>query len=397
MPHLASAQTCTGCSACFNICPKKAISMIPNTKGFLMPNVDGNKCVECKLCEKVCPIINGKNLKNPETEKVYAFWDNKTRTQSSSGGAFSAIARWIFDRDGIVFGAAWINGFECGHIACNSMNELHRLRGSKYVQSDIRKTYVEARNILTEGQYVLFSGTPCQIGGLKSYLGKTFEKLITVEIVCHGVPSNYLFNNYIKKLKKENKSFKNASSFEFRRLNNWGFSPTLILSNHRQKLLTGVENLYMKAFEKAAIFRESCYDCRFNGLKRVSDITIADFWGIGKQDIPFHHDVSQGVSLVMANTLLGKEIINNLKDCFIEERPMKEATNSNHNILSSSLRHPLRDSIIDSFNSPKTTLAEINGKYQLIGSGIVSKLLTLLVKLHLFWPIKSIINKIRSL
>lgn len=260
MPILATPQTCTGCSACANICSHDAISINPDKTGFLMPHVDENKCVECKLCEKACPIVNNVNLKYPEVTDVYACWDNRTRTESSSGGAFSAIARWIRERGGVVFGAAWQDGFKCGHIECNESDDISALRGSKYLQSDIKRTFIETRNRLREGKYVLFTGTPCQIAGLKSFLITPYEKLITVDIVCHGVPSNKLFLSYINKLKNEYGEYASADGFEFRNRRSWGIAPAPTRKNCRLKPLTGISNLYMAAFGKAAIFRESCYD-----------------------------------------------------------------------------------------------------------------------------------------
>ena len=165
MPVLATKQTCTGCSSCSNICPHNAISIYPDEQGFLIPRIDTDKCVECKLCEKVCPIINGKNLRHSNVNCAYAFWDNKTRTESSSGGAFSAIARWVLDKNGIIFGAAWQDGFNCIHIGCNTEDEVSRLRGSKYLQSDIRSTYVEAREALKNGSrqpaHTPYAKIPC--------------------------------------------------------------------------------------------------------------------------------------------------------------------------------------------------------------------------------------------
>lgn len=397
MPTLATPKDCTGCSACYNICPHNAITISSNMEGFLMPDIDYNKCVECRLCEKACPIVNQINLKYPEAEDAYAFWDNETRTKSSSGGAFSAIARWVIDNGGVVFGAAWTkDGFHCQHKMCTNADELADLRGSKYLQSDIQKTFCAAREALRNGNYVLFTGTPCQIAGLRSFLIKPYDRLITVDIVCHGVPSNTLFFNYIKKLITEYPKYRNASGFHFRNLQGWGISPSLKISKKRE-VLTGIPNIYMGAFEKAAIFRESCYDCRFNGISRTGDITIADFWGIGLQGIPFHKDVTKGVSLVLINTDKGKEIFKSLDNCFMEKRPIKEALKYNHNLIASSSRPDFREEAIVTFNDSEVSLKGINDRFNFVSGGWKGVLRNTLIRTGIFWTIKSIINKYRSL
>lgn len=397
MPILAKPQNCTGCAACGNICPHDAIMMTQDNDGFIMPVINPGKCVECKLCEKACPIVNGKYLKNPEVKEAYAFWDNNTRTESSSGGAFSAIADWIRKRDGVVFGAAWHDSFQCCHIGIEEGKDFAMLRGSKYLQSDVRKTFAEAREKLKEGKYVLFTGTPCQIAGLRSFLIKSYEKLITIDIVCHGVPSNILFSNYIKKLKSEYPQYSSADGFEFRNLRGWGIAPTPKKGNCRMKPLTGVANLYMAAFDKGAIFRESCYDCQFNGLSRVGDITIADFWGIGAFGKPFKHDVSKGVSLVLVNSKSGREILENLKNCFIEKRELQEAVKLNHNLVASTDKPPYRNELIKSFNNPEITLRDINTRFNLKGTGMKDNIKDLLISTGVFWIVKSIVNKLRSI
>lgn len=397
MPILATPQTCTGCAACGNICPHNAITMSPDNDGFIMPKINPDRCVECKLCEKACPIVNGKDLKNPEIKEVYAFWDNETRTESSSGGAFSAIARWIRKRGGFVFGAAWIDGFQCLHRGCGEDLDISPLRGSKYLQSDIRKTYVEACEKLKEGKYVLFTGTPCQIAGLRSFLIKPYERLITVDIVCHGVPSNSLFSNYIEKLKKEYTEYSSAVGFEFRNLRGWGIAPGLKRVNRPMKPLIGVPNLYMAAFEKGAIFRNSCYDCHFNGLSRVGDITIADFWGIGALGIPFKQDITKGVSLILTNSEIGKSIVKELQDCFIEKREIKEAVRLNKNLVTSTDKPPYRDELIKAFNNPELSLHDINCRFHIIGTGFKDHMKNLLISTGMFWVVKSIINKLRCI
>ena len=398
MPTLANASDCTGCSACANICPHGAITIGPDSSGFIMPAIDENRCVECRLCEKACPIVNDINLKHPEVKDVYAFWDNRTRTASSSGGAFSAIARWILERGGVVFGAAWQEDFHCRHISCDDMVGLSALRGSKYLQSEIGKTFSEAKKALIEGKYVLFTGTPCQIAGLRSFLRKSYDNLLTVDIVGHGTPSNELFKNYIYKLKREYPKYAPADGFEFRNLHGWGYAPTVKVRNiFSKKELTGIPNLYMAAFKKAATFRESCYDCRFNGLSRVGDLTIADFWGIGALGSPFRHDVSKGVSLVLLNSGKGREVFRELKDCFVETREVGEAVQLNHNLTGSSTRPVDREGIIEAFNNPELLLSEIDSRFHLTEHGLKIKITDLLISTGLFWKVKSLINKIRSI
>ncbi|MDE6266903.1 MAG: Coenzyme F420 hydrogenase/dehydrogenase, beta subunit C-terminal domain [Muribaculaceae bacterium] len=397
MPELATPQTCTGCAACDNICPHSAITIKSDSEGFLMPVVSPDKCVECKLCEKACPIVNGKDLKHKHKDYVYAFWDNATRTKSSSGGAFSAVARQIIDRGGVVYGAAWLDNLQLCHIRCTDHQSLAAFRGSKYLQSAIGDTFRQVRSDLREGRMVLFTGTPCQVAGLRSFLFKPFENLVTIDIVCHGVPSNVLFGNYIAKLKESGSRYRDITGFQFRNLTRWGFALAAITKNHKRIPVTGVDNLYMEAFNKASTFRKSCYECRFNGTTRVGDITIADFWGLGRQGTPFNHDVSEGVSLVMANTPGGEELILGAKDCFIEKRSLEEAIKFNHNLVGSSRRPANRDGVIESFNNPDLSLKEINGRFHITPSGASATLKNLLIRSGLFWTAKSILNKLRKL
>lgn len=398
MPNLASTHSCTGCGACDNICPYDAIELTANQEGFLMPYISYDRCMECKLCEKACPIVNGKKefLKNGNPSKILAFWSKRYRTKSSSGGAFSEIAQYVLDINGIVFGASWHEEFKCKHTYAETVKALAELRGSKYVQSTIGDTYKQIKNELTTGRLVLFTGTPCQIAGLKSFLIKPYENLLCVDLVCHGVPSNQLFCNYVAKLKKRNPQFNSATGFGFRQLNGWGIAPSVKLPKSKENL-TGINDVYMSAFSKGAIFRESCYSCQFNGLNRCGDITIADFWGIGKFGVPFRHDVSKGVSLIFVNTSKGNNVIRSLTDngnCFVEERQLDEALRLNHNIVESSKLPDNRKEIIEAFNNPKTTLDEICNRFNLADNGFKGKVINLLSKMKLLYPIKSVYNKI---
>jgi len=395
MPILATKDTCTGCAACGNICPKQAIQMKPDSLGFIVPEIDSDKCIDCGLCEKACPIVNGRldELKNPESERCYAFWSDRYRTSSSSGGAFSAIASGILQAGGIVYGASWTAEFVCGHISIEQIADLPKLQGSKYLQSAIGYVFKEIKTHLDQGRKVLFTGTPCQVGGLKSFLRRDHDNLTCIDIVCHGVPSNAIFQSYIEKLKQEYPEYRDETGFQFRHRRAWGIAPRTTPQNSR-RVLTGVPNLYMLAFEKSLFFRRCCYDCQFNGLQRVGDITLADFWGINKSGTPFRHDVTKGVSLVIPNSSKGENLLNRLDEVFMEQRDLAMAARHNDNLLHSSPLKPERESVISDFIDPLIPLAEIARKYNLVSNSTTAKLKRLLTRIGLFYTAKSIYNKI---
>ena len=229
MPKLAKTESCTGCMACMNACAKGAIKFIADEEGFLQPVVDGDKCIDCHLCERSCPEIQNQYHYNQGDVDVYAGWNISDRKVSSSGGAFSSIARFVLEKGGVVYGAFLDEHLDCKHIEVDNIEGLNKLRGSKYMQSTIGLTFKSAKKNLLAGKYVLFSGTPCQISGLLTYLGKNYDNLVTMDLVCHGVPSNALFKKYIAKLENRLGFAENerVANYEFRRRDGWGESPSI--------------------------------------------------------------------------------------------------------------------------------------------------------------------------
>lgn len=306
---------CCGCTACMNICPKNAISMKSDNEGFLYPNIDYNKCIECKLCKKICKF----QAENSESNKtsipiVYGVKhkDNNVRMNSTSGGMFTAISDFILDKDGIVFGAAFDNNMEVCHLEACTKEEAKRFRGSKYVQSDLKTTFKRVKELLNEDKYVLFTGTPCQVDGLKSYLrNMNIDKLILCDIVCHGAPSPLIFREYIKFCGNKNNS--NIVSYNFRdKINGWhSHTEKAIYDNGKEDFKSSMSRIQQKLFYSHTILRPACHKCIYTSIKRKSDITIADFWGIEKSNPDF--DDNKGVSLVLLNTKKGISLFNEIK------------------------------------------------------------------------------------
>lgn len=394
MVNLASKNNCTGCGACVNSCAHGALIMAADNEGFLMPIVDTGKCVECGLCEKSCPIVSAVENKNMEQPKTLAVWSLPDRAKSSSGGAFSAYARMVLKRGGVVFGVAFDGDMRLRHIGVETLEGLDALRGSKYVQSDVGDSYIRIRSLLRAGRHVLFCGTPCQVAGLKSFLRKDYENLLTLDLVCHGVPSGAVFRAYLRKLSTRFAGMGKITGFEFRRRDSWGFSPTVSLGGKLSKIY-GKDNAYMNAFDKNAVFRRSCYDCPFAKIPRVGDCTIADFWGIGRHGVPFRHSIQKGVSLVLVNNSKGNEFTNALEDVFIEERTLGEALIENHNITCPSKKYPHRDAVIAAFLDKDVRLDVISRRYGLADRSLKGVVKELADRLHVLDCVKLIYNKMR--
>jgi coenzyme F420-reducing hydrogenase beta subunit len=332
---LCETKECTGCMACVNACKHGALTINSDNEGFDHPNLKETLCVDCKLCEKACPILNP-ILPNNKEQEVYACWTNdiELRLQSSSGGLFTELARIILLKNGIIFGAALDDQLKVYHTYVNSEDQLRKLRGSKYVQSRIENSYQKTKWFLLKGKMVLFSGTPCQIAGLKAYLGQNYENLITVDLICHGVPSPLIYEKY--KLYIEKKLDTKIENINFRRKKySWIFFNISINENSNNKSYIGkyYSDPYIRGFLRDNFLRPSCYDCKFTNLKRMGDITIADYWGYkggDKEDTNFEE---LGVSLAIVNTKNGQELFNECKKNLIFfKKNIKNALNTNKSL-----------------------------------------------------------------
>ena len=315
MISIKEKSKCSGCHACFSVCPQKCIQMKSDEEGFLYPVVDTQKCIECGVCEKVCPIIS-KPIKKNINESVVAYaaytQNDEIRKNSSSGGIFSEFAVSVLNNGGIVFGAAFNENWQVVHTYIDDVSQLEKLQGSKYVQSTIGNAFVDVERFLKEDKTVLFTGTPCQINGLYSYLKKDYNNLITQDIVCHGVPSPKVWNKYVYHMTKiEEKELKKVS---FRNKDDgWeNFNMKLVYQSGEEYAKSHKQDSFMQAFLKNMCLRPSCYKCSFKGKERVSDITIADFWGVNKV-LPECND-NKGISLAFINSKKGRQLFDNISN-----------------------------------------------------------------------------------
>lgn len=314
MQEIANKKICSGCHACCSICPKHCIEMIPDSEGFYYPETDEQKCIDCKMCKRVCPILN-EHTGNKGRAYACINKDENVRIKSSSGGIFTLIAEDVLRLGGVVFGAAFDDELNVYHTDIKSSDDLEKLRGSKYLQSRIGDAYKKAKEYLDKGQTVLFTGTPCQISGLKSYLGKEYDNLITLDFICHGAPSPQVWQKYLEYLSLiENKKINRNYKPEFRdKSTGWQkFSMSVFFEGGKRHTQTLSDDLYMKAFLKDLILRPSCYNCHSKSLERESDITLADFWGI-ENILPEMFD-NKGTSLVLINSLKGQKMFDIISD-----------------------------------------------------------------------------------
>ena len=302
------AASCTGCGACVSICPKQAITMRADGEGFLYPVVDGEKCVECSLCEKRCPA--GKDVPEKHAKILGAqAEDAELRKVSSSGGVFTLLARDTLAKGGVVFGAAFDENLRVEHVGALDETELAGMRGSKYVQSDATDAIQNAVSLLGRDIPVLFSGAPCQINGLLAALGRQkTDKLLTVDFVCHGVPSPGVFASYIKELEKEHGCRATGYAFRDKRLGWKNFSAVATFEDGTEHTGTQVDEPFLYGFLQNLYLRPACHICtQLRGERHPADITIADLWGAEK--LCPEKDDDTGLSLVMANTQKGRQAL----------------------------------------------------------------------------------------
>ncbi|MBQ6987148.1 MAG: Coenzyme F420 hydrogenase/dehydrogenase, beta subunit C-terminal domain [Oscillibacter sp.] len=307
LPKLASHERCTGCTACASVCPKRAITMERDEEGFLFPKINPERCVRCGRCTAVCPIPHP--MEPRPAPAVFAAWhrDPVTRRDSSSGGAFSALAEYVLENGGVVFGAAMDGKQRVRHTICMNKEELWRLRGAKYVQSDLGKTFALVREAL-KSRSVLFSGTPCQVDGLYRFLGARPENLITCDIVCHGVPSPGVWEDMVRSLRREQGLELRAVRFR-NKVAGWKLPHfTAVYENGLVDSRPFYETEYGRAFGRALFLRRSCHHCPYASLNRPGDFTLGDFWGL--DDYP--EEEGLGISLLMVNTPHGAYVFDNL-------------------------------------------------------------------------------------
>lgn len=308
MPTLADNKTCCGCSSCANKCPKGAITMQPDKGGFLQPHVDNTICVECGACEKACPAIST-NCETPALSNAYLVQhkDKKIRHQSTSGGAFTAIAQVVLRKGGVVFGASMLDDYTVQHIFVSDVDDLAKFRNSKYVQSIIGDAYKKVKEFLVKGTFVCFSGTPCQIAGLKFFLGKEYNNLLTVDVVCHAIPSPYIFSKYVE---LTHKRLPNANRLMFRdKERGYSYSTMAWYDNNGKNLYRASYELdeWYRLFLHDKCDRNSCYSCKYQNQPRLSDITIWDCYNM--HELYPAWDDNKGTTNLIAWSKRGCEVI----------------------------------------------------------------------------------------
>ena len=346
MPYLADFNLCVGCTACASICSKYCIEMKSDSDGFAHPILMyPTNCVECGMCESVCPVLR-KDIKNAnDLPSAYAAFtkDESIRMDSSSGGIFSELAKSIIVQQGVVYGAAYDEGYAVHHCCVDNIDDLQKLRGAKYAESNLSDLFIEILDRLKKGQFVLFSGTSCQVAGLKAFVGKDFNNLICVDFVCHGVPSPVAWKSYI-----EYRSRVDADGELPHRINlrsketGWSkyqYSNVFEYENGKKHSVVSSQSLFMKLFVGDYISRSSCSNCKFKGYNRVSDITLGDFWGIW--DIDSEMDDNKGTSVVLIHSEKGQSLWRDINPKIkYKEVTLEQASQQNLSMLLPSKENP---------------------------------------------------------
>jgi len=351
MINITKKEECVGCNACTQICPKSCIAMREDHEGFLYPKVDESLCIDCSLCEKVCPVLVQSEEATVEPLTYAAKnLDEDIRRESSSGGLFTLLAQEVIRQGGVIFGARFDSNWEVEHHCVDNIEDLALFRGSKYLQSRVGNSFLDAREHLKAGRQVLFSGTPCQISGLKLFLRKDYPNLLTVDFVCHGVPSPLVWRHYKDQLLTSITHTKRSHFTDIRfrdKTEGWkrfSFAATIEMSDNRSVTFREPlnKNIFMRGFLQDLYLRPSCHACPAKSFKSGGDLTIADFWGI--ENLLPEFDDDKGASLVMVSSERGRvayEAITSSQDRVEVTYP--SALAGNPSIVKSATPHPNRE------------------------------------------------------
>lgn len=370
--HLKKEECC-GCNACGDICPKEAISFQTDEEGFLYPVIDHDICIDCGLCDKICPSINVEGLKKNDFEKPACYGavhkNLEIRFDSTSGGAFSALAKKAYLQHYYVGGAIWNDDWSVSHYISNKKCDLEKLRSSKYIQSDARGFYKQVKELLDAGEKVLLCGTPCQIAALKSYLRKEYENLVTIDFICQYVNSPLIWHKYIKNLETEHQSKVVYIKDKNKELGWRTLCNKVVFENGDVVYDKHTDNLFRRCYMRLGVAsRPSCYECKFKGFPRIADITIADFWGVEKY-LPKEYDYDLGTSLIMCNSQKGHIYFDEDVRKYLNVIDAEVENTLNDNKALTESFHPLikfsREQFYNDINNKdfKTVIIEYLGKY----------------------------------
>ena len=336
-------KTCTCCCACVNVCPKNAINLKKDIYGFQYPEIDTTKCIGCNLCNEVCPDVNPISLLQPKVAYAATNNDKEIQKESTSAGVFTMLARNVLLNNGVVYGCAYDDSFAVRHIVVDKINNLNKLQKSKYIQSDIDYIYKDVYAFLKKGVFVLFSGTPCQIAGLRKYLVKDYPNLLLVDLICHGVSNNDIFKAFLHEFENNNKV--KVKGFDFRFKDPFlGNYLTRIVTDKKEYIYpwqcTSYGYLYMMSY----ITRDSCYYCKYSCLNRVGDISLGDYWNVKK----YHPSLDDcfGVSLVLINTDKGMKAFDGIKNNMKCEETCLDYCLQSNSSLRSQPKMPLNRTVL---------------------------------------------------
>lgn len=367
LPTLCSPEACTACSACANICPVSAITMVENAYGEHHPSVDPDKCLGCKLCEKTCPEANPNLTTKNAAPTVYSCWlrNADDRKQSTSGGAAFAISSAVIRQGGHVWGAAFDANLQCRYTEANTIQQLRPIQKSKYVQSFVGDAFQKIKAELDNGDLVLFCGTGCHVKGLLAFLRRPYDNLLTLDLVCHGVPGQGSFRKYVSWLETKYSDrvinyvprYKRPDGQELR------FCRMASFERKGDVRLVLQDDSFYTAFVRGLTLRDNCFACAANGELRFSDFTVADFWGIGKIK-PFHQNRQRprGISMLALNSQKARDFFPKLSDLLeSEERSYKEASLVNSPYYKSATKSPHREAFRSDYT--KLTWDSLADKY----------------------------------